>query len=156
MVRSVSVDFALSNQVSELAQSSTQNDIKQQSEAKVGEAQNATQVNFPRGDQAVAKKDNEQDALSIVEKQQKSQQEEQEELEKAVETVSDFMSMYNRNVNFSLDEKSDKTIIKVFDADSKELIKQFPSEDLIKVAQKINGLRQDLDLQSGIFLDEKV
>jgi flagellar protein FlaG len=66
------------------------------------------------------------------------------------------MNLYNRNVNFSQDEQSEKTIIKVFDTDSQELIKQFPSEDLIKLAQKINGLRQDIDLKSGIFLDEKV
>lgn len=90
------------------------------------------------------------------EEEKAKQEQEPEELEAAFEVVADFMNLYNRNVNFSQDEQSEKTIIKVFDTDSQELIKQFPSEDLIKLAQKINGLRQDIDLKSGIFLDEKV
>jgi len=87
---------------------------------------------------------------------EKSSEEASEELEEAFETISDFMNLYNRNINFSLDERSDKTIIKVFDSDTKELVKQFPSEDLIELAHKIYELRQDIDLKSGIFLDEKV
>lgn len=92
----------------------------------------------------------------LQEKSRVEAEEEQEELESAFEIVSDFMKLYNRNVNFSLDEESDKTIIKVFDSDSKELIKQFPSEDLLELARKIYDVRQDIDLKSGIFLDEKV
>ena len=87
---------------------------------------------------------------------EKAEKEDLEEIEKSFDEISEFMNLYNRNVNFSMDEKSDRTIIKVFDSDSRELIKQFPSEDLVKLAQKIRELRQDVDLKSGIFLDEKV
>lgn len=100
------------------------------------------------------------DLVEVKEKQalqeKKDKAKEEKELENAIEVVSDFMKLYNRNVNFSLDEGSDKTIIKVFDSDSKELIKQFPSEDLLELARKIYDVRQDIDLKSGIFLDEKV
>jgi flagellar protein FlaG len=93
---------------------------------------------------------------TLLKKSQVEEENKREELESAFEIVSDFMKLYSRNVNFSLDDESDKTIIKVFDSDSKELIKQFPSEDLLELARKIYDVRQDIDLKSGIFLDEKV
>ena len=73
-----------------------------------------------------------------------------------METISEFMNVSTRNVNFHLDDSSEKTVIKVFDAQSKELIKQFPSEEVLDIAKKIIALRQDVGEKTGILLDEKV
>ena len=78
------------------------------------------------------------------------------ELEEAIEVVADFMQLSTQNVNFQKDETSDKTIIKVFDTESKDLIKQFPSEEVIDIANKILALRQDIGMKTGILLDEQV
>lgn len=80
----------------------------------------------------------------------------QEDIEKAIEVVSNFMDLPIRSVNFAQADGVDKTIIKVFDVESKELIKQFPSDELIEIAQKITELRQDVGEKTGILLDEKV
>ncbi|WP_448546794.1 flagellar protein FlaG [Thalassotalea fusca] len=97
--------------------------------------------------------------------QEKKQQEQAEakvseplasEIEDAIETITEFMSLPLRSVNFKQDDGSDKTIIKVFDADTKELIKQFPSDEVLEIAQRIVELRQDVDRKTGILLDEKV
>jgi flagellar protein FlaG len=77
-------------------------------------------------------------------------------LDEALELISDFMQLSSRNVNFQQDEVSDKTVIKFFDTESKELIKQFPSEEVLEIAQKIVSLRQDVGEKTGIFLEEKV
>ena len=77
-------------------------------------------------------------------------------LDEALELISDFMQLSSRNVNFQQDEVSDKTVIKFFDSESKELIKQFPSEEVLEIAQKIVSLRQDVGEKTGIFLEEKV
>lgn len=77
-------------------------------------------------------------------------------LKEAVETIAAFMNVSSRNVNFLQDDQSDKTIIKVFDSNTKELIKQFPSEEILNIAQKIVELRQDVGAKTGILLDEKV
>lgn len=78
------------------------------------------------------------------------------ELEQAIEIISDFMQLSTKNVNFQQDNSSDKTVIKVFDGESKELIKQFPSEEILDIAKKIIELRQDVGAKTGILLDEKV
>jgi len=80
----------------------------------------------------------------------------QEELNDAIEVIADFMNLATRNVNFYQDDESEKTVIKVFDAESKELIKQFPSEEVLEIAQKISQLRQDVGIKTGILLDEQV
>lgn len=78
------------------------------------------------------------------------------EIEEAIEVIADFMKVTTQNVNFYKDETSDKTVIKVFDGESKDLIKQFPSEEFLDIANKILALRQDIGLKTGILLDEQV
>ncbi|GAA5132067.1 flagellar protein FlaG [Thalassotalea piscium] len=148
MVKPVSLENPLTNQFSEMAS----NTFKSNNESDADKERISAETNVAKTES------NENKALKNVQEAQveKSTEESVEELEQAFEEISQFMNMYNRNVNFSMDEKSEKTVIKVFDSDSKELIKQFPSEDLVKLAQKIKELRQDVDLKSGIFLDEKV
>jgi flagellar protein FlaG len=80
----------------------------------------------------------------------------EEALDAAIEVVSSFMNQPPRNVNFTKDNDSGKTVIKVFDLETKELIKQFPSEELISIAQKIQTLHQEVAERSGIFLDKRI
>lgn len=85
-----------------------------------------------------------------------SEQEKTLVIDQALEVISDFMQLSSRNINFQQDDVSDKTVIKFFDAESKELIKQFPSEEVLEIAQKIVALRQDVGEKTGIFLEERV
>jgi flagellar protein FlaG len=78
------------------------------------------------------------------------------EIDEAIEVIADFMKVTTQSVNFYKDETSDKTVIKVFDGESKDLIKQFPSEEFLDIANKILSLRQDIGLKTGILLDEQV
>ena len=78
------------------------------------------------------------------------------QLEQAITVVSDFMNQPPRNVNFTKDNDSGKTVIKVFDIESQELIKQFPSEELISIAQKIQALHQEVGGKVGILLDKTI
>ena len=85
-----------------------------------------------------------------------NKEDEASKLDEAMESIAEFMHLSTQNVNFQKDDSTDKTIIKVFDSASNELIKQFPSEEVIEIAQKIAELRQDVGLKTGILLDEKV
>jgi flagellar protein FlaG len=78
------------------------------------------------------------------------------EIDEAIEVIADFMKVTTQSVNFYKDETSDKTVIKVFDGESKDLIKQFPTEEFLDIANKILSLRQDIGLKTGILLDEQV
>lgn len=150
MVNSNAIDANIANSFSDITgqvnQKVKQDDSLKQGSPIVGKDTDVEKVELL--EQATPPKLAEQDKALLDEEDAK--------LKEAYETVSEFMHLYNRNVNFSLADDSDIRVIKVFDADSKELIKQFPSEDLIKLAKKIDELRQDIDISSGIFLDEKV
>ena len=61
-----------------------------------------------------------------------------------------------RTVNFTQDDGSERTVIKVYDTDNNELIKQFPSEEILAIAQRIVELQQDISEKTGILLDESI
>ncbi|WP_206484824.1 flagellar protein FlaG [Thalassotalea sp. G2M2-11] len=151
MVKPIAIDSQSPNHLSEFAQPKTQVVVDEEKRVSTNTAPIFPSTN----EETKAKRENENSLNKVIDKKAEEKVEEQE-LEEAFNTVSEFMSLYKRNVNFSLDEHSDKTIIKVFDSDSKELIKQFPSEDLLEMARKIHAVRQDIDQKTGIFLDEKV
>ena len=74
----------------------------------------------------------------------------------AMQTISEFINMPVRTVNFIQDDGSEKTVIKIFDSESNELIKQFPSEEILSIAQRIIELQQDISQKTGILLDENI
>ena len=74
----------------------------------------------------------------------------------AMKTISEFISMPVRTVNFTQDDGSEKTVIKIYDSTSNELIKQFPSEEILLIAQRIVELQQDISQKTGILLDESI
>ena len=77
-------------------------------------------------------------------------------IEEAISLVQDYLDKNQRGVSFSLDASTDKTIIKVMDTKNKELVKQFPSEELLRIANKIMELDKELTDKVGIFLDSEV
>jgi len=74
----------------------------------------------------------------------------------AMKTISEFINMPVRTVNFTQDDGSERTVIKIFDSESNELIKQFPSEEILSIAQRIIDLQQDISQKTGILLDENI
>lgn len=74
----------------------------------------------------------------------------------AVETITSFVNIPTRSVNFAQDVLSEKMVIKVFDSENDELIRQFPSEEILLIAQRIVEFQQDVSKKTGILLDEKV
>ena len=104
----------------------------------------------------LAKVVNEKDAAKEDEKDEEIAAFEEEKIAEAMKTISDFISMPIRTVNFTQDDGSEKTVIKVFDSESKELIKQFPSEEILMIAQRIVELQQDVSKKTGILLDESI
>ena len=56
--------------------------------------------------------------------------------------------MLRRNLQFSVDEDSGRTVIKVVDTDSEEVIRQIPPEEILNISrslQKIEGALFDAE-----------
>ncbi len=71
-----------------------------------------------------------------------------EDLAKAVEEIQkQYDSMGGTRLNFSLMEEPDAVVVQVTDRDSGELIKQFPSDEVL-------ALRKKLEELSGLLFDD--
>ncbi len=60
-------------------------------------------------------------------------------LQEAVSRMSDHVQNIRRGLEFTVDEASDRTVITVYDAESKEVIRQIPSEEFLQLVRHMNG-----------------
>lgn len=58
-------------------------------------------------------------------------------LEAAVSKLNDYVQSIRRTLSFSIEESTGRTVIKVYDAETEELIRQIPPEETIKLAEAI-------------------
>jgi len=72
-----------------------------------------------------------------------------EQLDKVAQQLQDFMGDLNRNIQFVVDEDSGRDVIKVIDKTSGDLIKQYPSEEVLTLVSKLSDM-------VGGFIDAKV
>jgi flagellar protein FlaG len=78
------------------------------------------------------------------------------ELQQAVDVVNQAVALEQRSLSFSIDDVSGRSVIKVVDFETEELIKQIPSEELLKVAQDIKRLQEEMGQSIGLLIDNKV
>ncbi|UUD64972.1 flagellar protein FlaG [Pseudomonas seleniipraecipitans] len=64
-----------------------------------------------------------------------------EELQKAVASVESFTQSIRRDLKFSMDDESGKVVVKVTDSKTGEVIRQMPSEEALKLAQRLEEAR---------------
>lgn len=71
-----------------------------------------------------------------------------QKIEEAVTQINEYVQNLDRKLHFSVDEVSGKTIIRVIDSSTDELIRQIPSEKLLAVSQALEEF-------SGLLLEAK-
>ncbi len=64
--------------------------------------------------------------------------ENQKTVQEATRRLQDFVSNVRGDIQFSMDNDSGKTIVKVVDRSTKEVIRQFPSEEAIELAKALD------------------
>ena len=77
-------------------------------------------------------------------------------LDEAVKKVSDFLSAQNRDLLFNIDEQTQRTVVTVRESSSGEVIRQIPSEEVLKLADRIQELQQDVGNSIGIFINSEI
>ena len=63
------------------------------------------------------------------------------ELDKAVEAVNEFVGTVNTDLRFSVDDETGRTVVKVMDVNTKEVIKQYPSEEMLAIAKALDSIK---------------
>ena len=70
-------------------------------------------------------------------------------LQNALGNLSAHVQNLHRSLQFSVDQESGDTVVKVVDAETKEVIRQIPSEELLAIAQRLRA-------GNGVLLTEQV
>jgi flagellar protein FlaG len=79
-----------------------------------------------------------------------------ESLEKMAQSSSQLTPLQVRKLEFSTAQESGRTVVKVIDKESEDVIRQIPSEEFIRVADKINDLSEQMNAVQGVLFDSKV
>ena len=79
-----------------------------------------------------------------------------EQLKVAVDSINQAMQQSNQSLEFSVDSDTKKPIVKMVDTKTGELIRQYPSEAVLAIAQSIDQfLQQQQHFQHGLLLNQK-
>ena len=61
------------------------------------------------------------------------------QLESAVSKISEFVQNFQRDLTFSVDKESGRIVIKVIDSKTKDVIRQIPSEVVLRLAKNLQS-----------------
>ena len=64
-----------------------------------------------------------------------------EQLNQAIKATKDFVGSINSSLDFSVDEDTGSVVVKVIDKETKEVIRQFPSEEMLSIAKALESIK---------------
>ena len=64
-----------------------------------------------------------------------------ERLESSVSQLKDLAQSVQRDLQFSIDDSSGRTVITVLDSNTEEIIRQIPSEEVLALARNIDTMK---------------
>lgn len=70
------------------------------------------------------------------------------QLDHAVDTINQFLKPVASSIQFSVDEESGRTLVKVIDTDTNTVLRQFPSKETLAMSSELSKLQ-------GLLLREK-
>jgi flagellar protein FlaG len=79
-----------------------------------------------------------------------------EQIETAVSQLTEILQTNNRQLSFSVDEGSNKQVVKVTDAVTGEVIRQIPSEEVLKLSERLQDLQLDVGTAAGLLFNKQV
>lgn len=71
-----------------------------------------------------------------------------EALEAAVNSVRDYIKPINSDLQFSVNDDTDKVVVTVVDSETKEVIRQIPSEEMLAIAKALDNIK-------GLFIKQQ-
>ena len=84
-----------------------------------------------------------------------TQERESLDIESAVSEINDFVQATNRQLNFSVDERSETAVVKVTDSESGDIIRQIPSEEVLALSERIKELQNDVGTAVGVLFNKQ-
>ena len=72
-----------------------------------------------------------------------------EEIEGIIKELNQFIQIFNTKIAFEIDKETKKTILRIVDVETNEVIRQIPPEELLKISRRISELL-------GVIINEKI
>ncbi len=79
-----------------------------------------------------------------------------EQIDTAVSQLNEFVQISSRQLNFSVDEGSNKQVVKVTDAESGKIIRQIPSEEILRLSERLQDLQTEVGTAVGLLFNKQV
>jgi flagellar protein FlaG len=64
-----------------------------------------------------------------------------EQITKAVENINKTIQAASQNLEFSVDEDSSQVVVKVIDQQTKQVLRQIPTEEVLEIAKSLDKLQ---------------
>ncbi|HFE38090.1 MAG TPA: flagellar protein FlaG [Gammaproteobacteria bacterium] len=85
-------------------------------------------------------------AIEVKEKTSNSVELPKANIQEAVNKLQDYVDKYNRDLKFSVDDDTGRTVVRLLDSDD-NVVKQYPSEEIL-------SLISNLEQNKGLFIDQ--
>lgn len=59
------------------------------------------------------------------------------EINAAIDKLQDYVQRLDRELQFSVDKDTGRTVVKIFDAQTQEVVRQIPSEELLEITKSL-------------------
>jgi len=80
----------------------------------------------------------------------------EQKLLEAKDTLQAHFDVNNKKLNFSVHGDTGRLVVKVVDPESGEILKELPSEAVLKMAINIEKFQDNISARSGLLFDEMV
>jgi flagellar protein FlaG len=79
-----------------------------------------------------------------------------EQIETAVSQLNEFVQSNTRQLNFSVDEGSNRQVVRVTDAESGKIIRQIPSEEILRLSERLQDFQTEVGSAVGLLFNKQV
>lgn len=76
----------------------------------------------------------------------------QSEVRRAISRLNDYIQTLRRDLRFTIDEESGRSVVRVIDSETGDLIRQIPSEEVLAIAQALSEVQAPGE---GIIFSDK-
>ncbi len=114
--------------------------------ATEGRASSGSKRNVAEGRQVVA--------AAIIGEQTRETEVTKEDITQAVSHLKEYVQHMKRDIDFSVDDQTGRFIVKVYDSETKELIRQIPSEEMLAISRHLaDSLNEDEEARKGFLIE---
>ncbi len=106
------------------------------------------------GVEAIKAEDNNISSIEMAKENKKAEESKEPEqtLDDAVKQLNSYVQSINRNLEFNIDNDSGKTVVKVFDSETEQLIRQIPNEEALSMTKQLADSLISESGESGLLL----